>query len=338
MQGFIKKITPGAVVVIICLLFFAAGFFVAERSANPKSDSDQGIRRELRSRGTLTNPLLECDVSKGVYTELQPFEVKIEDYVNRQLKNTQVKDIAVYFRDLNNGPWFGVNELKDYSPASLLKVPIMLAYLRYANGDPSILEKKLTIDTVAPDDMQNIKEVKPAVPLTAGDQYSVDDLIRRMIESSDNAAAKALLDNLDQRFLNNTFTDLGMIVPEERSLEDFMSVKEYASFFRILFNASYLSKPGSEKALQYLTRSAFTEGIIAGVPVGITVAHKFGERVTSDHLKQLHDCGIVYYPNRPYVLCIMTRGTDFDALAKTIKEISTLVYQEIDTQRKNQIP
>jgi hypothetical protein len=48
--------------------------------------------------------------------------------------------------------------------------------------------------------------------------------------------------------------------------------------------------------------------------------------------KQLHDCGIVYLPGKPYLLCIMTRGQDFTNLTSTVKEISALVYQTLRSQ------
>jgi len=42
---------------------------------------------------------------------------------------------------------------------------------------------------------------------------------------------------------------------------------------------------------------------------------------------QLHDCGIVYYPQRPYVICVMTKGRDLDVLKNVIKGISEIVYE-----------
>jgi hypothetical protein len=51
---------------------------------------------------------------------------------------------------------------------------------------------------------------------------------------------------------------------------------------------------------------------------------------------QLHDCGIVYYPKRPYILCVMTRGEKMDVLPKVIKEISTEVYRNVDEQVRSE--
>jgi hypothetical protein len=105
-------------------------------------------------------------------------------------------------------------------------------------------------------------------------------------------------------------------------------VKDYGMFFRVLFNASYLSKDSSEKALKLLSESTFTKGLVAGIPSGVSISHKFGERVMGD-TRQLHDCGIVYLPKQPYLLCIMTRGKDFDQLAGVISEISKKVYDDV---------
>ena len=91
----------------------------------------------------------------------------------------------------------------------------------------------------------------------------------------------------------------------------------------------------SEHALSLLAQSGYDVGIKAGVPKDVEVAHKFGERSGFEgDLKQLHDCGIIYYPENPYLLCVMTQGQNFDDLSATIGMISKMVYEEFDS-RKN---
>jgi hypothetical protein len=63
--------------------------------------------------------------------------------------------------------------------------------------------------------------------------------------------------------------------------------------------------------------------------IGAT-SHKFGERKFLDSGEtQFHDCGIVYLPKKPYLLCIMTRGTDLNKATKVIKNISQAVYKNL---------
>jgi hypothetical protein len=117
--------------------------------------------------------------------------------------------------------------------------------------------------------------------------------------------------------------------------DEFLSVQTYESFFRILYNASYLSRNASNWALDILSKSEFETGLIAGVPQTIKVSHKFGEKSDArDGTVQLHDCGIVYYPNKPYLLCVMTKGPNIQLLDNVIAEISRITFSEVDHQSK----
>ena len=87
----------------------------------------------------------------------------------------------------------------------------------------------------------------------------------------------------------------------------------------------------SEKALDILSKTTFNDGLVAGVDKGITVSHKFGEYVGQQI--ELHDCGIIYYPENPYFLCIMTRGDNLDNLKDVIKNISGQIYDYYKNSR-----
>lgn len=118
------------------------------------------------------------------------------------------------------------------------------------------------------------------------------------------------------------------ITLSEGSEDDFLTVKRYASIYRILYNASFLNKEMSQSVLELLTKTRSPLGIDDGIPAGIPVAHKFGVREQFSS-KQLHDCGIVYYPENHYILCIMTRGDDVTMLSSIIRDIATLVHTEM---------
>ncbi len=319
-----------ASIVMLTLLGFGAGWFCG--IAWFKNEAAVPVREARLAGYNFTNPLLECEPAKdSPVRELLPFQYKIAALIEDKKKANWVTHVSVYFREMNNGLSFGIYGQEKFTPASLVKVPLMIAYLKWAETNPGLLSQKIVFnmaDATAP------QTYKPAMVLQQGKSYTLDELLYRAIVYSDNNAYFLLYASVDPNILHSVYTDLGLEVPQVRNRDDYMTVAEYASFFRILYNASYLNKGLSEKALQYLSEVDFKQGLVAGVPPGTVVAHKFGEKLTGStgEIKQLHDCGIVYYPAHPYLLCIMTRGTSFEYLDDSIREISSLVYREVDAQ------
>ena len=264
----------------------------------------------------------------SVGKELLPFHHKVAALIEDKKKANWATHVSVYFREMNNGLSFSIHGQEKFTPASLVKVPLMIAYLKWAETNPGLLSRKMVFNMA---DATASQTYKPAMALEQGKAYTVDELLYRAIVYSDNNAYFLLFASIDPRVLHRVYTDLGLEVPKVRNRDDYMSVVEYASFFRMLYNASYLNKELSEKALQYLSEVDFKQGLVGGVPPGTVVAHKFGEKVfgSSAEIKQLHDCGIVYYPGHPYLLCVMSRGDTFEYLDDTIRQISSLIYQEV---------
>jgi beta-lactamase class A len=292
--------------------------------------------KEIRQGGyRYINPLLECTDEGFTNFETSILKKKVETYINNK-KQQNGFEVAMYFRDLNNGPWFGINESSDFTPGSMLKVPTMILFYKLADEDPDILNTVIKVK-----ELSNItQDIKPKEVIEPNKSYTINELIRRMIVYSDNEAGFALLNymqKLNPDKISEIYTDLGIEVPGVRNKDDFLDVVAYSRFFRVLYNASYLNKEYSEAALELLSKVDFKEGIVAGVPNKFTIAHKFGEREQStNQIKQLHDCGIVYYPNSPYLICIMTRGEaeNLEIHKKIIQDISNLVYQDFDTNKR----
>ncbi|MDP3764491.1 MAG: serine hydrolase [bacterium] len=228
---------------------------------------------------------------------------------------------------MENGQWIGINEDDDYDSASLLKVPFMMAYFKKTEDDPTILSKKIYYagDSISKD--ANSAQVPTLIPNT---YYSVEDLIRNMIVDSDNFSKKLLLENIDLNYVNSVFNELDFPLLSNEGYK--VSSKKYSLFFRTLYNATFLNREMSEEALNLLAQAEFKYGLRGGVPLEVPIAHKFGDYALYQNKKisqmELHDCGVVYYPNHPYFLCVMTRGKSLQALTEIIKEISGLVYNK----------
>ena len=78
-----------------------------------------------------------------------------------------------------------------------------------------------------------------------------------MIIYSDNQAYEILRQSVDNQLIINTYKDLGVDVSKAFTdpSGNILSVKSFATFFRILYNASYLNQDMSEKALYLLSLS-----------------------------------------------------------------------------------
>lgn len=237
--------------------------------------------------------------------------------------------VSVYFRDLQGGPIMSINDDENFTPASLMKLPILISYYKQAEDDSSLLKKRMKAPMDIPALPQNIK---PDKVVEKGKIYTIDELLTILITQSDNTAGQMLISYLQKNYpdedLFYTLSELGIIDPRKDADEQYITVSTYAAIFRMLYNASYLNIEMSNKALSLLTNSVFKDGIVAGLPSDIKVAHKFGERKKDDE-QQLHDCGLVYFPPNPYLLCIMTKGTNTSDLEKVISHISKNVFDEV---------
>jgi len=304
---------------------FIMGRYIYGKNALPeKTEKHEGQYQFI-------NPLLECDLGDDyISTELKNFKENIEEVIKKLVEEGKAKVIAVYFRDLNNGPVFEINREEFFIPGSILKIPILMGYLKAAEMDPSILDAKIKFEGL---EIRGTQFFKPQEELVPGKYYTIRDLLRRMIIYSDNYSAWLLVKHDSSGFREKVYQDLGLPIPEKTQGTYTLNIKSDAAFFRVLFNASYLSKEMSNSALELLSNSGFTDGIVRGVPPGIPVAHKFGESFDGQR-KQLHDCGIVYYPSYPYLLCVMTKGDDFNDLSFAISEVSRATYENVDKQMR----
>ena len=249
-------------------------------------------------------------------------------------KDKKISTASVYVRDFNSGTGLEVYAGERYNPASLLKVPIMMAFYKIAEGRPGILKERVTVGALTASKIQAV--YPPKKHIESWHSYSIEDLIDHMITYSDNDAATALVDFLnssgrDYEWLNEVFNDLG--IHELRIGSDFIDPKTYSLFLRVLYNATYLNREMSEKALELLSRADFNDGLRAGIPAPVPVVHKFGEFTAQSETgtvveNELHDCGIVYAKDHPFALCVMTKGERFTDLSAAIAQFAKIVYED----------
>jgi beta-lactamase class A len=317
---------------IIGLSLLTVGWFSHVYYISKTDDQSHEIIqiRENSPGNEFINPLILVSDNRNIeFSEYKKLKDQVGDYIKQNLKNTE-NNTSFYFRDLNSGEWVGVNEDLKYSPASMLKVDTLMAYCKLSDNDPNILTKKIHYN---PTDISG-QTYKP-LQLKAGN-YTVRELLQQMIVESDNDAMRVLND-LQPNEVLTIYKNLGL--PDIFSgSEDFMSPKDYSRLFRSLYNGSYISHFFSNEALKLLTFTKFNTGIMRGVS-STTVAHKFGEytHISNDVVdsRELSDCGIIYYPKKPYFICVMTKTKDqnFAYLENIISNISKITFDYVKSQK-----
>lgn len=298
-------------------------------------------RKECLSKYPHISPYIACFSQAGAPKEnYDQLRRDIRSAIEK-LKAGSVGEISFFFRDLRSNEFIGIDDLADFAPASLLKLPLAMAYFRMEEDTPGLLQKQLVY---AGKGAMPIQTIVPFKKIEEGRPYSVRELLFNSLAYSDNASYEVLVQYLQNipkgpENLLRAYQELGILNPKD-AIEETMSVRGYASIFRILYSSAYLNFEDSETITSWLIAADYKEGLAAGVPSGLSIANKFGERSFFNKdgvvlgMKQLHDCGIVFYPGNPYVVCVMTRGGDMQKLTEVIAELSRIVYQAVDVRHR----
>ena len=277
----------------------------------------------------LTKPLLLTERSEEDLN-LIPLKQSISSFIDQEKLAGVITSASVYVRKLTNGNWIAINESETYSPGSLMKVATLITLLKQAEINPAILEKKILFKkhfSAIP------TQTKTGASLIEGNTYSVKELMQYMILYSDNDATALLNGIVKFDVMLKLFKDLKMQEPGYTSQDYLINCADYSRFFRVLYNSSYLSNANSEYALKLLSQSAYNEGLVKYTDTTVIVAHKFGERNNNGE-QQLHEYGIYYIDNDPYLIGVMTKGTDYKILPEVISGISKIVFDSVVEKRK----
>lgn len=316
-------------VLTLALIAAGVGFMVARNIPVPATEQttytepqENCPTNELRLGNAggykFINPLLECDsYQPSQLNSVATLQKKLSDSIQQYIKLGLADTISLYYRDLNFGPWMGVNEQIKFLPADMLSVPVAIAVLKRAEATPGYLNK--AISYIADEGVDQ----GDSVSLSSGGRYTVLQLTRQMISHNNDAAKNALEKELGDGFILQVMNDIGVNTAKGIAI----SAKDYSGFFRMLYNATYLTRTNSELLLGMLHQNKYNKGIGAGFPTEIALANMHSEHPVGKTM-MVHECGVVYVPHSAYLLCVMTSGKDTAQLSTVVKQLSSLVYTE----------
>jgi len=242
--------------------------------------------------------------------------------IDRIIAANRDKTIAIAFLDLRDGSSFYRHEREGFHAASTMKVPVMLGIfeavsrgelrldqpVRVRNEFVSILDgSSYALDPKEDSDAQLYELIGRDLPL--------EDLVRRMIVRSSNLATNIVIELIGAERVMSLMKQIGANdikvlrgVEDDKAyhagLNNTTTAFDLMLIFRALGESRVISSEASIKMIEILSGQEHNNGIPAGLPKGIRVAHKTGS-ITAI----AHDAGLVFTEDgSSYALVILTRG------------------------------
>lgn len=238
-------------------------------------------------------------------------------------QNKDWADMSVYFEVMNTGANISVNPDLKIWPASLTKLPVAMIAMKKVERGEWTMDQQFTMDI---EDVDLLSQ--PQVVSQIGKSFPLSFILERLLLESDNSAFKMISSELTKAELDSIGEEVGL--DELFTMDSKLSAKEYTRLLRALHSSTYLDHKNSQKLLSLLNDSKFDKFLKAGVPDKIPVAHKWG--VNYD-FNVYADSGIIYTPDRPYIISVMIQGKSNDQKADQaraellMKEVSERAYQ-----------
>ena len=222
---------------------------------------------------------------------------------------------------LQTGATASVDADREYPAASLFKLPIVVAIFAEADAGLLDLERRVEIRE------EDWTEGSGVLQARVGDQLSVRELTRLMIQESDNIAALALLDVVSVASVNTLARRLDMRAThlvDHRAGEEgdhTTSAADMAHLFVLLASGQAVNQRVSEQALGILELKQSVNWLGDDLPFWVKVAHKWG-----DLPEARHDVGIVFTPRGSYAIAVLTENSPPGDAAGTIRRLSRATY------------
>lgn len=261
--------------------------------------------------------------------------------IQRRVAADSGAQVGVAYVDLGSSDTLFLNADSSFHAASTMKVPVMIELFRRAQaGSFRMSQGLLMVNQFAsladgsPFTLDAGSDSDSTLYQRIGQRVRVDTLLRLMITRSSNLATNTLITLVGADAVTRTMRELGATRIQvlrgvedgkafERGLNNTTTARDLAIILRAIENGTAAGPEATREMRSILLGQEFNDGIPAGLPAGVRVAHK-----TGDITAVSHDAAIVYPPGRqPYVLVVLTRGIkDQVKSSKLIADISAMVY------------
>ncbi|HEX5734067.1 MAG TPA: serine hydrolase [Blastocatellia bacterium] len=265
-----------------------------------------------------------------------------ENKIQQLIKESGAEMVGVAYFDLETGAEILINADENFHAASTMKVPVMMEVFRQDRKGKLSLNDYIPIKndfiSIADGTRFSISaesDSEQTLYNRIGQIEVVSELIHLMINVSSNLATNLLIERVTAPSVMEYMREIGARnirvlrgVEDSKAYELGMNntttARDLMIILRQIARKQAVSSKASNEMVKILLEQKFNDGIPAGLPKEVKVAHKTGS-IT----KINHDAAIVYPANRkPYVLVVLTRGIEDEKRAnKLIADISRTIYK-----------
>lgn len=294
----------------VAIIFLVMSNLLTLLILRPKNSGGKNPQAQINY--PLLNPSQAYYDKKDLIVNIQP----LRDQLNEIGKD---RNISIYFELLNTGANVAVNKDVAIWPASLMKIPIAMAAMKKVEKG----EWQMNTNFVLKEEDKN-SIFGELYKKSSGTHFTLEELLNEMLIDSDNTARNIIVRNLALQDFGDVIDHIG--VDFDYRKDDQISAKRYSVVWRSLFNSTYLTPENSQKIIQIMLKSSARDFLAQGIPNSVDFSHKIG--VLYDEMT-FADSGIVYVPNRPYILTVMVGGYNEEEARAIMKDISEKVYRYI---------
>jgi len=264
--------------------------------------------------------------------------------VLKLIKESGAKTVGVAVYDEKSGSSLLINEHNIFHAASTMKLPVMMRIFELSEKKMLTMDNRIEVRNSFSSivdgstfSLNREDDGEQTLYGRIGQQAPINELVDKMIVRSSNLATNILIEKAGAKESTDLVRRLGggdMTV--RRGVEDAKAFRaglintttayDLMILLRGILERKFLSSESCDQMIEILLKQEFNDGIPAGLPKAVRVAHKTGS-ITEIR----HDAAIVFPQNdRPYVIVILTQGIKEEKKADSlIAAIAKTVHQAI---------
>lgn len=258
-------------------------------------------------------------------TEIAPLKTKLQTLVQQSPGFAP----GLFLIDLDNYNYLDITGSVAFPAASMIKVPILIAFFQDVDAGKIRLDEKLAMrkEMIA----QGSGEMQYLPP---GTQFTALETATQMIIVSDNTATNMMIVRLGGiTALNERFKSWGLAATSLKNVlpdlqgTNVSSPKELASLMVRVSQGELVSMRSRDRMLSIMQRTVNNSQLPQGLGEGATIAHKTGDIGTL-----IGDVGLVDMPNgKRYAAAVMVkRSFNDDRAYELVQKMSNVIYQHLN--------